>query len=628
LEGLYMHILNVSIVMGAIALPAFADQATEIRAVTLSQAGVAMIEAQAMLGPAPLTLSVRRSDIDDFLKSLRLSDPLGAVPMLSMTGPGGVDDVFAALPFGPAALRDLRVLIDDMTGARIAAARRGISISGTVMGTRDVPCPENSKPGCIAIAVLAEAGEIQQILLDDATELQFSDASDQDAIARGLAALRDAGRALMLDVTLNSSEADTRDISLGWLQPTPVWKTAWRVEDGPKGVELTAWAVIENTTGQDWNAVELTLATGAVQALQAQLYDRLEAARKLANTAIPPLMLESAPMARAMMFESEMDVAPVSMDDGDSFSRYTLSTPVTLQAGALISIPFLRENLKDARLTLYRGGSGAAHPSMVIAFENPLPLRLPAGIVTLYEDGRGHAGDGTLPELAPGAQAEIDFAQDTAMQVHEAKTDTQYLQSARLLDGVLVAEERLEQRTTYKIEGAPDSSRVLTIAHPHRHGWDIQTRDGEAGFDDTRFHVDVPAGAIVSQDVIEQRITHTRIALLDLDSAALAFWSDRLPDPELQTLLHQIQDLRTQQANARDEIVRQREIEAALIADQQRLVGLIVQLGDDSPATRERRTRVDAIDREIQQARSARSAAQARQSEIDHRLRDILRNKG
>ncbi len=89
--------------------------------------------------------------------------------------------------------------------------------------------------------------------------------------------------------------------------------------------------MLENTTGQDWDDVTLTLATGAVQALQAQLYDRLPVARKLATPAMAPVVAGAA--ARDMMFEAAFDAAPVSMDDGDSFSRYTLATPVSLARG-------------------------------------------------------------------------------------------------------------------------------------------------------------------------------------------------------------------------------------------------------------------------------------------------------
>lgn len=615
----------ISVLLASVALPAFAE--TQIRSVTLSTAGLAMIEAEGALGEGGLSLQIRRADIDDFLKSLRLSDPVGGVPMLSMTGPGGVQDVFAGLPFAPDDLSDLRGLLDAMTGAPVNAERRGTTLDGAVMGTRSVPCTVDGQTGCLALTLRSDDGTIRQIPLDEATELRFVDETDRAAVARGLDALRAASRALTLDVTLSSTRADPREVRLGWLQPAPIWKTAWRVEDDDDGLQLTGWAVVENTTGQDWDSVELTLATGAVQALQAQLYDRLEAARKLAAPMHEPA-LAAAPMARGMMFEAEMDIADVTMEDGDSFSRFTLSTPVTVQAGDMISLPFLRETLEDARLTLYRGGSHADHPMIALEITNPLPLRLPAGIATLYESGRGHAGDAMIPELAPGARELVEFARDTAMQLREDLRETQTLARARVLDGVLVAEDRIERRTTYRIEGAPEATRDLTILHPLRPGWDMMTEGGESGFDATRFTVAVPAGEIITHEVVESRVTATRIALLDMDSDALGHWSARVPDADLTRLLVQMQELREEERDLVQQIARLTAQEAELIADQERLVGLIVQLGDDSPATRERRARVDAIEAEISAGRTERTLAEARRAAIARDLRALIRDQG
>ena len=619
--------LVLSLCLASLALPALAE--TQIRAVTLSTAGLAMIEAEGVLDAEGLRLQVRRADIDDFLKSLRLADPGGGVPMLSMTGPGGVEDVFAGLPFAPEEIGDLQALLAAMIGAPVEVERRGTTLSGAVMGTRTVPCAIEGQIGCVALALRDETGRIRQISLDDASVLHFTDATDRAAMARGLDALRAASRALTLDVTLTSTETASREVTLGWLQPAPLWKTAWRAEDGEDGLVLTGWAVVENTTGQDWDNIELTLATGAVQALQAQLYDRLEPYRARSAPVFEPAYITAAPRSGTpMMFESEMDIAQVAMDEGESFSRLALATPVSLQAGEMISLPFLRETLQEARLTLYRGGTGAAHPMIALEIENPLPLRPPAGILTLYEAGRGHAGDAMIPELAPGAREVVEFARDTAIRVAEQVSEAQSLRSARIVDGVLVAEDRIERRSTYRIEGAPEADRMLTLLHPLRHGWDMQTDGGETGFDTTRFTIPLPAGERIDHEVVEARTTATRIALLDLDAEALAGWSTRLPDPELVALLREMQTLREEERDLRRALAQLSAAEAELIADQERLVGLIVQLGDDSPATSERRTRVDSIEAEIMAGRAERAATQARLDAINRDLRALIRDAG
>ncbi len=621
-----MRLLPIVMMIGT-ALPAFSETQPEIRHVTLSTAGLAMIEASAELDDNGLSLPVRRADIDDFLKSLRIADPSGAVPMLRMPGPDGLRDTFDALPFDADALNDLRALLRAMTGAPVVAMRRGAELEGVVMGTRDVPCMQEGQRNCVTLALRGDDGQFRQILIDEALEIRFSDASDNAAIDRGLAALRGAAREQIVDVRLSSSASEPREVALGWLQPAPVWKTAWRAEDGPDGLTLSGWAVIENTTGQDWADVTLTLATGAVQALETRLYGQVEAPRaRVAPEMVFSLSQEPArpsPASRDTMV-MEAAPAPVAMDDGESFSRFSLETPVSLAAGEMISLPFLSEALDDARLTLHRGGTGARHPMIAIEFENPLPLRLPAGIVTLYEAGRGHAGDAMIPELSPGAREIIEFARDTAVEVRESVTESDRIQSGRIVDGVLIAEERVERRTRYELEGAADAPRDITLLHPRSQGWDLVDAEGAQLLDALRVTLELPAGEIITHEIVESRIRTRRAGVLTLSIEDLAYWVGALPDAALQARLEQVQNLRSEEADLTRETAQLDRNIAALVADQKRLVDLIVRLRDESPTTQERRARVDAIDAEIEDARARKDQAEARMTEIAAELRAVL----
>lgn len=620
-----MRLRSVPLLLSlAFVLPAFGE--SQIRSITLSTAGMALVEAKAGFEPEGLRLDVRRDHIDDFLKSLRVVDPAAAVPQLSVTGPGGLEDVFAGLPFGPEALGDLRALLDAMTGSPVEVQRRGVTIAGRLMGTRDLACAEPGATSCVALTVRTGDGDLVQLLLDEAASVRFSETSDLAAIERGLLALRASATARRLSVSIGSSDATPREVKMAWLQPAPPWKTAWRVEDGADGLMLTGWAVFENTTGQDWTGVELTLATGAVQVLRAQLYERTPVARKLATAPAGPALARAAPMATMeLSAAADFAVEPVTMDDGDSFSRFTLGTPVTLATGEVMSLPFLREKLGDARLTLYRGGSGALHPMIALSVENPLPLRLPAGVLTLFEAGRGHAGDAMMPELAPGARELVEFARDTAVKVDEHTHVDQGLHSMRVVDGLLVSEEWQQRNTVYRIQGAEDRARRLTIVHPAAPGWAIQTEGGEQMFDALHFSVDVPVGQLTEFPVVERRLRQSRLALLDLDQAQLLFWQGRTTDAAIRALFEDLQQLRGEEADLRARVRRLQEAELQLVADQQRLVGLIVQLGDDSPATRERRARVDAIETEIEAGRVVIREAQTRLAQITDALRERIR---
>lgn len=617
-----------------LAFPLSAE--TAINAVTLSTAGLAMIEAGGQLGDEPIHLSVARDDIDDFLKSLWVLDPAGAVPFVTMTGPGSFEDAFAHFPFGPQDVTDPVRLFGTMVGAPLVVERRGESWHGLNMGVTQRPC-ENGP--CNILNLQGDDGVMQSFVMDDALGVRFADAADQATLTEALRTWRSAANPRRIELSLDSDNHTPRDVGLVYLQNAPLWRTAWRAVDTPEGIRLIGWAVVENTTGIDWHDIRLTLATGSVRAIQAQLYARTYARREQAapgGLAEPVIAMaptyrgaigaiaESAPAPAYSMADSTASVG-ITADDGDSFSRFTLDTPVTLQAGQMMSVPFLSELLPDARLTLYRGGQRDLHPVIALSLENPLPLRLPAGVLTLYEDGRGHAGDAMIPELAPGATEVVDFARDTAVQVREEPSSTETLRELRLADGILYVTEDLQQQVTYRIEGAADADREITIDHPRHPGWTVSSTTGaEERPDAWRWVVPVAAGERASLTVTERQPRVRRMAIMDMDMNTLAYWEGRADDPQVHDILSQVTHLRRDMTDAETEQRRLAGEIASLEREQQRLVSLIVQLGDDSQANRDRRARVDAIDGEIARAQSSSQAAAQRVTDLRARIAALI----
>ncbi|SDW26448.1 hypothetical protein [Roseicitreum antarcticum] len=610
-----------TLTLAALTLPAAADP--RVQAITLSTAGIAMIDATGETGPDGLSLTLSRDDIDDFLKSVWISDPAAATPTLRLRGPGAFEDAFATLPLSPHEVTDPAQLLRAMTGAPVIVDRRGTETTGTIMGVSDRACEHGP---CPVLAVQTDTGAVVQFDLADAVTFRFAEATDRAMLETALAAFRGQANPRRLTVQIGSADTATRDLDLTWLQAAPTWKTAWRAVDTPEGLQLTGWAVVENATGHDWDDVTLTLATGSVRALSADLYGRTMPARDEGMPA--PVMEMSTQMARGMADSAPQfaNTAPAAMkaDDGQSFSRFTLEDPVTLAPGQMLSLPFLQETLTDARITLYRGGTGTQHPQIALTLTNPLPLRLPAGILTLYEDGRGHAGDALIPELAPMATETVDFATDTAISVREEVARTETIAQMRIANGILTLTEDLRTTTTYNITGAADGARDLTLAHPLRDGWTVTTEGGETTLDDTRWTLSVAADAQMGFDVVETRPQRREVALTGMDATTLARWQDMAPDAETQALLGEIRSLRSELTEIGVTLERDAAQAEALEAEQSRLVDLIVALGDDSAANTDRRARVDAIDAELMALAAERKTLTDRQAARQSDLRALI----
>src|SRR5205814_3318235 len=77
-------------------------------------------------------------------------------------------------------------------------------------------------------------------------------------------------------VSLNYLSNGKRAVRVGYIQETPIWKTSYRlVLKDNEAPFLQGWAIVENTTEEDWNKVDLTLVSGRPISFIMDLYQPL-----------------------------------------------------------------------------------------------------------------------------------------------------------------------------------------------------------------------------------------------------------------------------------------------------------------------------------------------------------------
>src|SRR5208282_3561069 len=75
-------------------------------------------------------------------------------------------------------------------------------------------------------------------------------------------------------MTIATSDAGDRQLYVSYISEVPIWKTTYRIVLPSKSSEeplLQGWAIVDNTVGEDWNNVELSLVAGAPQSFIQQL---------------------------------------------------------------------------------------------------------------------------------------------------------------------------------------------------------------------------------------------------------------------------------------------------------------------------------------------------------------------
>ena len=533
---------------GTAGIAATSPSRAPIRAVTLSAAGLAEIVREAGLAGARRTigLDVDLKDIDDVLKSLVVLGRNLDGASLRLAGPSPLEDAFASLPFTPDDLGDLEKLAAAMPGARVVITSGAEEIEGSILGVRPPEsCPEAATSPCRGDLLLIDAeGAITRIPLTGRATLRFADSADLESVRRGVDAVagstRDGRRRILVDA--ETAEGSDQPILISYVLAAPIWKSAWKASIGADGeVAVQVWAVVENAGGEDWQDIRLTLSSGSPRTLRAKLFERGWASRDLfdGETAADLTMMRSEDASSGASVASMMEMAPAPMaqvragtaiDENALDARFTFDDPISLKSGEMISLPFVSGAIPARRYSHYTGGSGAGHPELALDITNELAVRLPGGIMTLYEDGIGYRGDAGLADLAPGETRIVPFATDVKTRITETSRLDENRISLRLQDGILMIRKEAVTETDYRITAPSDGGRLVVLDHPDDRGSAIEILDGADGYAEIvledgrearRFEINLAAGAERMLKLRETVPLEERVSLRDISTELL-----------------------------------------------------------------------------------------------------------
>ncbi|MCE9528583.1 MAG: hypothetical protein K8R36_21270 [Planctomycetales bacterium] len=121
---------------------------------------------------------------------------------------------------------------------------------------------------------------LRSVKMDTISRTQFVSAKIDKEFQQALDLLAIAHTNDQKRVKLDFKGEGKRQVSVGYIQESPVWKTSYRlVLSDEKPPFLQGWAIVENTSSQDWKDVKLTLVSGRPISFEMDLYQPLFMAR-------------------------------------------------------------------------------------------------------------------------------------------------------------------------------------------------------------------------------------------------------------------------------------------------------------------------------------------------------------
>jgi hypothetical protein len=596
----------------------------DLKRVMLSSGGVGYFEYEATVsGDDTLSLEVRLDQVDDVLKSLVIYDTAGSVTSISLQSREPLAQALRDLPFDAHALDTPKALFNALQGAELKIGNPR-PMSGRILKAEDETTTIRDGQTITRTRVsLMTATGLQQFVLEDADAVGFVDPALQAKLADALATIarqRDGGRRTL---TLQTHGGANRTVRVGYMVGAPLWKASYRLTfDANRAADkarLQGWAVLENTTAQDWQNVELTLLSGNPVTFRQALYqsyyvNRPEVPVEVIGHVLPKLdegsvalvarsrqsdiqrqgsaaapMAAPAPVMRGPTPGPREDfagagaaMAPASgaeTSEGGTQVAFKLATKLSIAAGRSAVVPLLDRALPATRLSVLQ--ADAREPYAAFQLTNDSPSGLPPGVLTLYEraaDGAiAYVGDARLATFPIGEQRLLSYAIDSKLRVDRSTGTVSPITAATLSAGVLHVTRAMRQTTTYRLSAPTQDPRKVVIEQHRLSGWKlVQPDPGTIQMTPSAYRIptELQPGEQKTVAVTLELPRQEEIRVLTADDAQLGAFATA---PELAPKLH----------DALGEIARQRQALAAQRNTLQRLEAERDDLAKDQARVRD-----------------------------------------
>ncbi len=256
-----------------------------IREVILYKSGVGYFERAGTLSPGESArLDFKATDMNDVLKSLTLQDRNGGkVTGLRYDSSEPLEQKLAEFPFKIEGSAPLSSFLAAMKGARVELKFSAETVGGTIVSAR-LAASEEKKPDREQVVLLLDSGDLRTLDLAAASSIRFADPKLQTQLKDYLAVVNQSRSKEKRSIYIDSSDAKERQIAASYMIPSPVWKSSYRlIFDDKSESTLEGWAIIDNTTGEDWNNVHLAVVSGRPVSFISSLYEPRYVARQTAD---------------------------------------------------------------------------------------------------------------------------------------------------------------------------------------------------------------------------------------------------------------------------------------------------------------------------------------------------------
>lgn len=520
-------------------------------------------------------IDFKADDMNDVLKSLTITDRSGGkISGVRYDASEPLEERLKNFPFAVGADSTLAAFLDQMKGARVELKFGSETFAGVIVSSRVVKGGEKDAEH-ETVTLLTDAGELRTFDLAGAGSVKFTDAKLQGLLRDYLLVLNGARSKDRRSVYIDSVGTAARELIASYMTPSPVWKSSYRLLfAGVAEPTLEGWAIVDNTSGDDWNNVRLSVVSGRpisfVTQLYAPKYVNRPSAELADNLAAAPTVFQgsisetrsganNAPMARmkaapapaqagvlggvaggfgggvyrlqgeslgngASVENSAIATTAEGREAGDLF-EYSFSSPVTVKKGESAMLPFLQQKVGARKLLIYQEHFGV-NPQNAAELTNSTGKTLDGGPITVYDAGT-YAGEALVETVKAGDKRLISYGVDLGTRI-TTKFDSSKnaVREIHSYHGMLTSKYATEEVRTFTIKNVDPKAKTLIVEHPQRQGYKLlePAKASETTSNANRFEVKLAASATDTFVLREERVYDQTTSVTNMTPDTISVW--------------------------------------------------------------------------------------------------------
>lgn len=625
----------------------------KVKKVTIFKHGVSYYILEGIVkGNDTFEIEFKIDEMDDILKSLFVLDTSekGYISSISYDAALETSQLLKSIMLNIPDVDSFTSLVAQIKGAKVNLTIGGAKkIIGTIMGIETVE--KAVKNGKIF--------EKKIILLDDhesVTKFSFEEIKSLDILNEDIrkdlkffldtviAGKKKDAKKIIINCESGGEDENDRNIFVSYIRESPIWKTSYRLimskqQASENKCLLSGWSLIENTTNQDWENIELSLVAGMPVSFKYEFYRPIFIERPVIR---PPKVLSAKPTEIEEGMEKEefreyamADMAPAksmkrrgiltapgappatgavggagygrstlsddtlldkikaqtqtqTKDLGELF-EYNITKSVSIKRKQSALVPILTELIKAKKVLLYNKNENDKNPNACLEISNNTNLTLERGPATIiYDDNL--AGEAIIPFLNKGDTRLLNYAVEQAVIItHEQKSENLSIHKVTFGSGYSYEHYFSNLTTIYKIINKTDEEKDLYLDHSKTHDFKFieKSIEPEETPNYWRFKISLKPKDAITFTLKEQREDYTSNYLWnwakeDFLKRVGFYVRKKFIDTNLETqlkeiagLIQKLNDLNTK----RDKLDEERDL---MTDEQARLRENISVLGDDS----------------------------------------------